>query len=337
MAIDRYTLVIGDKNISSWSLRPWLALKQCRIPFTEERVRLRQPDSKAEILRHTPAGKVPVLKTDHGLVWDSLAILEILAERHPEHRTAEARAAARSILSAEMHRTHAAQRHVHGSVEPAAVAADQRGARWRISNASPPSGGDARRFEIRSLFVWRLHQCRRHVCAGGDPLSHLWGSTSQAPTARAPPIWTRSSRSRPWPSGHGKGRPRSEGGSRHLTGAAPRAHRVNTFLTPVPNEQPLKQGPPVASARPVKRLTHGKRAKGLRGPTAAQNGARGARHHGPGDASRRLHADRFAVRASGPKRPKIARASAPPNGRPPTPRTRKIRSWCSAMLRRSRI
>ncbi|MGZ5863377.1 MAG: glutathione S-transferase, partial [Methyloceanibacter sp.] len=43
MATDRYTLVIGDKNISSWSLRPWLALKQCRIPFTEERVRLRQP------------------------------------------------------------------------------------------------------------------------------------------------------------------------------------------------------------------------------------------------------------------------------------------------------
>ena len=43
MATGRYTLVIGDKNISSWSLRPWLALKQCRIPFTEERVRLRQP------------------------------------------------------------------------------------------------------------------------------------------------------------------------------------------------------------------------------------------------------------------------------------------------------
>jgi glutathione S-transferase len=106
MATDRYTLVIGDKNISSWSLRPWLALKQCRIPFTEERVRLRQPDFKAEILRHTPAGKVPVLKTDHGLVWDSLAILEVLAERHPEHRLwpedEEARAAARSI-SAEMH------------------------------------------------------------------------------------------------------------------------------------------------------------------------------------------------------------------------------------------
>jgi glutathione S-transferase len=106
MTTNDYTLVIGDKNTSSWSLRPWLALKACGIPFTEERVRLRQADSKAEILRHTPSGKVPVLKTKLGLVWDSLAILEFLAERHPQHRLwpedSEARAAARCI-SAEMH------------------------------------------------------------------------------------------------------------------------------------------------------------------------------------------------------------------------------------------
>jgi glutathione S-transferase len=101
-----YTLTIGDKNLSSWSLRPWLVLAHCGIPFEEERIRLRQPDSKAEILRNSPSGKVPVLKTRLGLVWDSLAILEYLAEAHPEHRlwpeTQEARAAARSI-SAEMH------------------------------------------------------------------------------------------------------------------------------------------------------------------------------------------------------------------------------------------
>jgi glutathione S-transferase len=106
MTTNRYTLVIGDKNLSSWSLRPWLALKHCGIPFAEVRIRLRQPDSKAEILRHSPAGKVPALKTETGVVWDSLAILEYLAERHPEHRLwpqgEEARAAARSI-SAEMH------------------------------------------------------------------------------------------------------------------------------------------------------------------------------------------------------------------------------------------
>ena len=52
MATTSYTLVIGDKNFSSWSLRPWLALTHCGIPFAEERIRLRQPDSKAAILRH---------------------------------------------------------------------------------------------------------------------------------------------------------------------------------------------------------------------------------------------------------------------------------------------
>jgi glutathione S-transferase len=106
MTANGYTLVIGDKNLSSWSLRPWLALRQCGIPFAEERIRLRQPDSKAEILRHTPSGKVPALKTKWGVVWDSLAILEFLAERHPEcalwPHEQEKRVAARSI-SAEMH------------------------------------------------------------------------------------------------------------------------------------------------------------------------------------------------------------------------------------------
>jgi glutathione S-transferase len=101
-----YTLVIGDKNYSSWSLRSWLSLKACGVSFEEERVRLRQPDSKAEIFRHSPSGKVPALKTDIGIICDSLAIVEYLAEQHrgarlwPEDR--EARAAARSI-SAEMH------------------------------------------------------------------------------------------------------------------------------------------------------------------------------------------------------------------------------------------
>ena len=106
MTAGGYTLVIGDKNLSSWSLRPWLTLKQCGIPFGEECIRLRQPDSKAEILRHSPSGKVPALKTRTGVVWDSLAILDYLAERHPEQKlwpdAEEARAAARSI-SAEMH------------------------------------------------------------------------------------------------------------------------------------------------------------------------------------------------------------------------------------------
>jgi glutathione S-transferase len=101
-----YTLIIGDKNFSSWSLRPWVAMKHFGIPFAEECIRLRQPDSRAAILRHSPSGKVPALKTNGLVVCDSLAILEYLAERHPElhmwPQDAESRAVARSI-SAEMH------------------------------------------------------------------------------------------------------------------------------------------------------------------------------------------------------------------------------------------
>ncbi|MEM8573762.1 MAG: glutathione S-transferase family protein [Pseudomonadota bacterium] len=101
-----YTLVIGDKNYSSWSLRPWLSLKACSAPFREERVRLRLPNSKAEIFKRSPSGKVPALKTDLGVIYDSLAIIEFLAEQYPEAglwpKDAASRAAARCI-SAEMH------------------------------------------------------------------------------------------------------------------------------------------------------------------------------------------------------------------------------------------
>lgn len=101
-----YRLVIGDKNYSSWSLRPWLSLKACGAPFEEERIRLRRPETKAEIFKHSPSGKVPALKTDFGVIYDSLAIVEYLAEQFPEAglwpEDPAARAAARSV-AAEMH------------------------------------------------------------------------------------------------------------------------------------------------------------------------------------------------------------------------------------------
>ena len=97
-------LVIGNKNYSSWSLRPWLAMKVLGMPFRELRIPLYGPGSKQEILKHSPAGKVPCLVEGATRVWDSLAILETLAERDPRVWPAEAtlRARARSI-SAEMH------------------------------------------------------------------------------------------------------------------------------------------------------------------------------------------------------------------------------------------
>jgi glutathione S-transferase len=99
-------LVIGTKSWSSWSLRPWLALKQSGMAFEEVLIELRKPDSRAKILAHSPSGKVPVLKNGALAVWDSLAICEYIAELAcavplwPENKGA--RAVARSV-SAEMH------------------------------------------------------------------------------------------------------------------------------------------------------------------------------------------------------------------------------------------
>jgi len=109
----RYTLVAGTKNWSSWSLRPYLALRAIGAPFEEVVVQLRRTDSpttKDQIRKHSPAARVPVLKIEEGgkttTVWDSLAICETLAERHPEAKLWPADPGTRAVAraySAEMH------------------------------------------------------------------------------------------------------------------------------------------------------------------------------------------------------------------------------------------
>jgi len=97
-------LVIGNKNYSSWSLRPWFALKMLGLPFSEERIALDQPDTAARIARFPSAGRVPILVENGVTWWESLAIIEQLAELEPGLWPADpaARAMARSI-TAEMH------------------------------------------------------------------------------------------------------------------------------------------------------------------------------------------------------------------------------------------
>jgi glutathione S-transferase len=99
-------LVIANKLYSSWSMRPWLVMKAFGIPFEEIIVPLRQPDSKARVLAHSPSGKVPALITPDQALWESLAIIEYLAEAHPDKAIwphhARARAHAR-VISNEMH------------------------------------------------------------------------------------------------------------------------------------------------------------------------------------------------------------------------------------------
>ncbi len=103
-------LYIGNKNYSSWSMRPWVLMKQASIAFDEVLVRFDAftPESrfKTELARLTPAGRVPVLVDDGLHVWDTLAIAEYLAERFPKAKLwpsdKAARARARSVC-AEMH------------------------------------------------------------------------------------------------------------------------------------------------------------------------------------------------------------------------------------------
>ena len=77
-------LVIANKLYSSWSMRPWLVLRAFDIPFEETVIPLRQPDTKARILEHSPTGKLPVLVDGDAVVWESLAIISYLADRFPE-------------------------------------------------------------------------------------------------------------------------------------------------------------------------------------------------------------------------------------------------------------
>lgn len=166
-------LVIGNKNFSSWSLRPWLLLKQAGLPVREIPVRLRQADTKAQILAHSPSGKVPALIDGDLTVWDSLAICEYLAEKaslnHVDLWPADpkARAEARSV-SAEMHSGFAALRQ-HMSME---VAASRPG-----EGQTPEVLADIAR--IAALWT----SCRERFAAAGP---FLFGDFSVADAMYAP-------------------------------------------------------------------------------------------------------------------------------------------------------
>jgi glutathione S-transferase len=132
-AAPRPKLYVGNKNYSSWSMRPWVALRGAGIAFDEEVIPLYTgPADKQRILAVTPSGKVPVLVDGPVTVWDSLAIIEYAAERHPQARLwpedAAARALARAV-SAEMHSSFAALRrecgmNIHRKVAAKPLSAD---------------------------------------------------------------------------------------------------------------------------------------------------------------------------------------------------------------------
>lgn len=166
-----YRLVIGNKNTSSWSLRPWLAMRHAGLPFSEVNINLRDRDAKAQILAQSPAGKVPALLNGEHVIWDSLAILEFLAETHPEAalwpKSRDARALARSV-SAEMHSGFQPLRQ-HCPMDFLA--------RTPASALMEEVAADVRRI----VAIWR--DCRRQFGTGGP---FLFGTFSAADAMYAP-------------------------------------------------------------------------------------------------------------------------------------------------------
>lgn len=168
------TLVIGNKNYSSWSMRPWIALRAAGIAFDEVVIPLYAgDDSKRHILEFTPSGKVPALIDDDITVWDSLAIIEYAAERFPEAhfwpKDRAARAMARSV-SAEMHSGFVAVRNecgmnLHRPVRAKALSEDA------LANVA------------RIQDIWS--ECRNRFGQGGP---YLFGAFSAADAMYAPVV-----------------------------------------------------------------------------------------------------------------------------------------------------
>jgi len=106
-------IIIGTKVWSSWSLRPWLALKRTGAPFAETLVRLREAGTSEEVAKRSPSGRVPVLIDGDLTIWDSLAICEYLAEKFPDAKLWPDDPTTRALgraASAEMHSSFASLR-----------------------------------------------------------------------------------------------------------------------------------------------------------------------------------------------------------------------------------
>ena len=170
-------LYIGNKNYSSWSLRPWLLMTQAEIPFQEIKLRLssnEDSDFKRTLLRLAPTGRVPLLIDDGFAVWDTLAIAEYLAEKFPAHRIWPAstpeRARAR-CLCAEMHSGFSALReHFPMNIE---AVLPEIGA--RVLREQPGVGVDLARIEA----MWK-----EQLRVSGGPF--LFGEFSAADAFYAP-------------------------------------------------------------------------------------------------------------------------------------------------------
>lgn len=173
----QFTIVLGNKAYSSWSLRAWLLLERTGAPFEEIVIPLDRPQTRAEILEHSPSGRVPALKAGGLVVWDTLAIAEYLNERFPAAglwpADTGARAVARSV-AAEMH---------------AGFATLRRRLPMDLRRSAPPPGqaprlsGRLGAEVARIVAIWT--ECRSRFGRGGD---YLFGPFGAADAFYAPVV-----------------------------------------------------------------------------------------------------------------------------------------------------
>lgn len=168
-----FTIYIGNKNYSSWSLRGWLMLKHTGADFTEEVIALDEANTRADILRHSPSARVPAVKHGDFVVWETLAIGEYLAELFPAAQlwpmAATARAVARAA-SSEMHAGFASLRsHLPMNIRSS----------FPNRGVTPEVRADINRITA----LWR--DCRRRFGEGGE---FLFGAFTIADAMYAPVV-----------------------------------------------------------------------------------------------------------------------------------------------------
>jgi glutathione S-transferase len=169
----QYTLVIGNKNYSSWSMRPWVLLRQAAIAFDEVLLKFHSAEWDKHIARYSPAGLVPVLWVDQQPVWDTLAICEAVAELHPEKKLWPADRRARQIARSICAEMHAGFRAMRGAMP------------MNIRGSYPGRGmtPEAARDIGRIAAIWE--QCRTDHGAGGEL---LFGQFTAADAFYAPVV-----------------------------------------------------------------------------------------------------------------------------------------------------
>lgn len=168
-----YDLYIGNKNYSSWSLRPWLLMKHFAIPFAEHMVSVAGRDYNPALKPIAGNARVPCLHDDGFQVWESIAIAEYLAEQHPAMWPADARARARArSIAAEMHAGFGQLR----SAMPMNL---------KLKLKGRPASPDVQRDIDRVLEIWQ--EARTQFAEGDGP--YLFGAFSAADAMFAPVVW----------------------------------------------------------------------------------------------------------------------------------------------------